>query len=195
MTDIELFLLLANPYEDGTSRLVYKTEFIGNYYKLNFTNGCQWMRGLKGRHKYETKGRGNSWTIKLLGFDNDKHNRSIRNDIKKIISVQNCVHTGFRDTTQNPIEVDHKNGRYNMSDALDLLTQKIEDFQPLCRQANLQKRSDCKKCKESNNRFDATSLGYKISVINGDLKYEDSCDGCYWFDPLKFKKSLVINNI
>ena len=194
MTDVELFLLLANPYEDGTSRVIYKTEFVGDYSKLNFTNGCQWMRGLKGKHKYETLGRGNSWTIKLIGFDDSNDTRAIRTDIKKTISVKNCVHTGFRSTTQNPIEVDHKNGRYNVSEVLDLLTQNIEDFQPLCRQANLQKRSDCKKCKESDDRFDATSLGYKISVINGDLKYEGSCDGCYWFDPLKFKNNLVINN-
>jgi hypothetical protein len=191
MTDIELFLMLAMPDDNGISRVISKTELIGEYSNLNFTNGCQWMRGLKGKFLYETKGRGDSWTIKLKGVDDNKETRGIRNDIKKKISVLNCVHTGFRSTTQNPIEVDHKNGRYNESSVLDLSTQSINDFQPLCRQGNLQKRSDCKKCKETMYRFDATSLGYKISVIDGNLKYEGTCYGCYWFDPLKFKNNLV----
>ncbi len=155
MTDIELFLILAKPDDKGCSRLISKRELIGEYASLNFTNGCQWMRGLKGKYEYQTSGRGDSWTIKLIGFDSDKGTRGVRLDIKNIISKQNCVHTGFRSTTQNPIEVDHKNGRYNDYDVLDLLRQKVDDFQPLCRQANLHKRSnrEIPSIKKSNNRY------------------------------------------
>jgi hypothetical protein len=192
MTDIELFLILANPDKEGISREISKIELSGEFSSLNFTNGCQWMRGLKGKFIYETKGRGDSWTIKLIGVDGSKETRGIRNEIKKKISIQNCVHTGFRSTTQNPIEVDHKNGRYNENSVLDLSTQLIDDFQPLCRQGNLQKRSDCKKCKETGNRFDAKTLGYSVSIIEGDLIYEGTCQGCYWYDPISFKRNLII---
>jgi len=192
MTDIELFLILAKPDDKGCSRLISKRELIGEYASLNFTNGCQWMRGLKGKYEYQTSGRGDSWTIKLIGFDSDKGTRGVRLDIKNIISKQNCVHTGFRSTTQNPIEVDHKNGRYNDYDVLDLLRQKVDDFQPLCRQANLHKRSICNKCEETNQKFDAKKLGYNVSTTDGILEYNGTCKGCYWFCPISFKENLVV---
>lgn len=187
---IDLFLELASPDETGVSRLIYKTDFKGKYSSLHFTNGCNWMRSLRGKYKYETSGKQTNWTIKLIGFDEGFSNRSIRKDILKEIKSRKCVHTGFRGTTQNGIECDHKNGRYNDNNALDKSKQKLTDFQPLCRQANLQKRSDCKSCLLSGIRFDATCLGYSKSVIKGTLKYEGDCDGCYWFDPIEFKNNL-----
>lgn len=190
MTDIELFLTLANPDENGISRIISKLEFIDEYSKLNFTNGCQWMRGLKGKYTYITEGRGKSWTIRLTGVDDDTGNRSIRSDIKDIIKKQICVHTGFKGTSQNPIEVDHKDGRYTNKKVLSIETQTLNDFQPLCRQANLKKRSDCNKCKDTNLKFDAKELGYEKSTLDGKIEYNETCNGCYWFDPLFFKKNL-----
>jgi len=188
----EIFLKLAQPNEKGESREVYKYEFKNEYKMLHFTNGCNWMRSLKGKYIYKTYGRGNDWYIKLVGFDHDNSNRSVSRKIKNELKKNLCVHTGFRGTTQNPIEIDHKNGRYSDFNVLNIKTQKLENFQALCRQANLQKRSFCKKCKSSNFRFDAKILGYKKSVISGTLKYDEKngCEGCYWFDPLKFKNNL-----
>ena len=40
---IYLFLELANPNKDGQSRVISKTEFVDDYSKLHFTNGCNWM--------------------------------------------------------------------------------------------------------------------------------------------------------
>lgn len=187
-----LFIELANPNEDGQSRVVSKKEFIGDYSRLYFTNGCNWMRSLRGQYLYETRGRGDDWTIKLIGKDNGYSNRNIRVDIIREITSKTCAHTGFSSTTQNGIECDHKNGRYDDLNVLDIKTQKIEDFQPLCRQANLQKRSDCKSCKNSGIRFDARQLGYKISYIEGDSKYDGSCKGCYWENCIKFKETLFL---
>lgn len=186
----DLFIELASPDENGVSRLIYKTDFKDKYSPLYFTNGCNWMRSLKGKYKYETSGKQTNWTIKLVGFDEGYSNRSIRKDILMEITSQKCVHTGFRGTTQNGIECDHKNGRYNDKNVLDKSKQNLTDFQPLCRQANLQKRSDCKSCVLSGVRFDAKSLGYSKSVIKGTLEYKGDCDGCYWFNPLEFKKNL-----
>lgn len=192
MTDVQIFLKLAQPDEQGISRVISKSELIGDFSSLNFTNGCQWMRNLKGKYLYETSGRGSTWTIKLLGVDDSKETRGIRKDIKDELSKLNCVHTGFRSTTQNPIEIDHKNGRYDNLDVLTLSSQVVYDFQPLCRQANLQKRTDCKKCKETDIRFDAKKLGYNISTILGGLQYNGTCEGCYWFDPVYYKNNLVL---
>lgn len=190
-TLVELFLELALPDNNGFSRVCSKTEFINEYSPLHFTNGCNWMRGLKGKYKYVTFGRKNNWTIQLIGIDEKYTNRYIKKEIIDEIISQKCSHTGFAGTTQNGIECDHRNGRYNDIDALDPSKQTIEHFQPLCRQANLQKRSDCKSCMLTGTRFDAKSLGYSKSVVKGTLDYEGECDGCYWFNPIEFKKSLI----
>lgn len=186
----ELFIELASPDDNGVSRVCYKSEFTGEYSSLYFTNGCNWMRGLKGKYKYVTSGKQSNWSIQLTGFDNDYSNRSIRKDIYDEIRNKKCVHTGFRGTTQNGIECDHKNGRYDDINALNPSKQNINDFQPLCRQANLQKRSDCKTCVNTGIKFNAKDLGYNKSVVFGDLKFDGSCLGCYWFDPIEFKKNL-----
>jgi hypothetical protein len=187
----DLFIELASPDKNGVSRVFSKTEFVNEYSELHFTNGCNWMRGLKGKYKYVTSGNKSPiWTIQLIGIDEDYSNRSIRKDILLEIKSQKCVHTGFAGTTQNGIECDHKNGRYDDINALDPSKQNVTDFQPLCRQANLQKRSDCKSCLLTGKRFDAKSLYYSKSVVKGTLDYEGDCDGCYWFNPMEFKKSL-----
>lgn len=190
----ELFINLANPDDFGVSRIVSKTEFIGEFESLYFTNGCNWMRSLKGKFLYVTNGRGDSWTIQLIGIDGGYHNRSVRPDIVKVIVAERCAHTGFSGTSQNGIECDHKNGRYNDLEVLKLETQKIEDFQPLCRQANLSKRSDCQTCKITGKRFDAKLLGYDVSYTQGDSEYVDSCVGCYWHDVKDFKQKLIVGN-
>lgn len=187
---VSLFLELANPDENGESQKIYKTQFIDEYSKLDFNNGCPWMRSLKGLYTYETFGRGYYWHIRLTGKDRGYSNRSVRGDIIREITSKPCSHTGFSGTSQNGMECDHKNGRYDDLNALDIYTQTVEDFQPLCRQANLQKRSDCKSCKISGIRFDATQLGYKTSYIEGGFEYQGSCKGCYWEDCLRFKEMI-----
>ncbi len=71
-------------------------------------------------------------------------------------------------------------------------TQTLDDFQPLSKPANDAKRQICKKCKETNLRFDAKNLGYNISFIYGDIHYNEDlkCKGCFWYDPLEFRKKL-----
>lgn len=187
----KLFIEMSNPDHNGFSREVFKTEFIGKYSDLHFTNGCNWMRSLKGKFLYKTSGRGESWKIQLIGIDNGYHNRTVRPDILNEIVEQKCAHTGFAGTTQNGIECDHKNGRYDDLLALNFKTQKIEDFQALTRQSNLFKRSQCQLCKLTNKRFDGKTLGYRVSYIEGSCDYVGSCVGCYWYDVQKFKNNLT----
>ncbi len=129
----DVFLKLACPDKNGKSRKVYKSEFIGDFSVLYFTNGCNWMRSLKGYYNYVTSGRGNSWYIQLIGYDKHNYSRTISKNIYDFYKNKRCAHTGFKSSVQNPIEIDHKNGRYNEKSVLDINTQIIDDFQPLCR--------------------------------------------------------------
>lgn len=72
-------------------------------------------------------------------------------------------------------------------------TQLLSDFQAMSKPANDAKREFCKKCKETDIRFDAKSIGYNISVTEGTLNYDKDlgCKGCYLFDVLNFRKNLV----
>jgi len=198
MTKTELFLKLANPNKDGISRWVSISEFIGKYSDLTFGNGASWARKestLAKKYVIEfdkSKTPGNSIDrIRLNGFNNDKFSQHIRSDIKKAIKSQRCVILG----TSNP-EVDHKNGMKNESRVMKNEDQKLSDFQPLSKAANDAKRQFCKECKKTKIRYDAKKLGYPMSYYAGEARHnneENACIGCYWYDPLEFKRHLIEN--
>ena len=189
--------MLAKPNKLGFSRKIFAIEFINEFNILRSGNGYKWPEQLKGKYLFERGGSGDNWYIELKGFDNNQvGTRQIRKDILIEIRRLRCEHTGFFGITSDNIEVDHRNGRYDDLNVLNLETQNLNDFIPLTRRSNLYKRSaGCIPCKKTNKRFDATKLGYTIAFTKGDINYEDSlgCDGCYWFSPKKFKESLDIN--
>lgn len=195
MTKTELFLKLANPNKDGVSRWVSVSEFVGEYRHLTFGNGASWARkesALAKKYIIEfdkSITAGNSIDrIRLNGFNNDEFSQHIRSDIKKVIKSQRCVVLG----TSNP-EVDHKNGMKNESRVMKNEDQKLSDFQPLSKAANDAKRQFCKECKKNKIRYDAKKLGYPMSYYAGEAHHnneENACIGCYWYDPLEFKRHL-----
>lgn len=196
MTKTELFIELANPDENGVSRWVSVSEFVGKYACLTFGNGASWARKestLAKKYfiefdKKQTKGNSID-LIKLTGLKNDAYSQHIRSDIKRAIKSHRCVILG----TSNP-EVDHKNGMKNEDRVMRNEGQKLEDFQPLSKAANDAKRQFCKKCRKTGIRFDAKLLGYPISYYTGEDTHnheENACIGCYWYDPLEFKKHLT----
>lgn len=195
MTKTELFLELAQPDENGTSRWVYVTEFVGKYAELKFGNGASWARKeskLAQKYKIEFNKNitvGNSIdAIRLVGYNENNSSQYISAAIKKVIKSQRCVILG----TSNP-EVDHKNGMKNESRVMQNENQQLSDFQPLSKAANDAKRQFCKKCRESGIRYDAKLLGYPMSYYFGGATHhgeENACIGCYWYDPLEFKRHL-----
>jgi hypothetical protein len=196
MTKNELFLKLAQPDENGVSRWVSVTEFIGEYADLSFGNGASWARKESSlAKKYiiefyrgDTSGNGID-RIRLNGFNNGNYSQHIRSDIKRAIKAQRCVVLG----TSNP-EVDHKNGMKNQDRVMLNQDQRLEDFQPLSKAANDAKRQYCKECKATGIRYDAKQLGYPMSYYAGEAHHnfeEDACVGCYWYDPLEFKRHLT----
>ena len=192
-----LFMKLANPDDKGKSRWVSKTEFVDEYAPLMFQNGADWCRKESTIAKYFyiefdksiTSGNGVD-RIRLNGYKSEEDrigSQTIRSDIKNYYKNQRCVIL----YTSNP-EVDHKNGWKNDS-AMDVKTQKFEDFQPLSKAANDAKRQFCKECRRSGKRFDAKQIGYPMSFYKGNEEHlgdADGCIGCFWYDPIEFRKHL-----
>jgi len=133
------------------------------------------------------KSKGSLHGFRLIGFNNNVYfGRSISKEIRhQILTKYNkkCVWCGSTDR----LEVDHKNGRYNS------LMNKVDDFQLLCKSCNDKKRERCKKCKETNARFDAKDISkhlYKCSFLQGSCNYNDKqgCKGCFLYDIEEFNK-------
>ena len=192
----ELFIQLAQPDENGVSRWVSVSEFVGIYSCLTFGNGADWARKestLAKQYIIEfdksiTKGNRID-RVRLNGFNDGCYSQHIRADIKRAIKARRCVILG----TSNP-EVDHKNGMKNEDRVMRNEDQRLEDFQPLSKAANDAKRQFCKECKRTGIRYDAKKLGYPMSYYQGKAEHnfeEDACVGCYWYDPIEFKKHLV----
>jgi hypothetical protein len=193
----ELFLELAQPDSNGFSRVVHTSEFIGKYRHLIFGNGANWARkesALAKKYKlrfYKSGGETSGITgIQLTGFNDDASRQHINSAIKTALRNKHCVVLG----TSNP-EIDHKNGRKNDPRLYDTALQTADDFQPLSKAANDAKRQFCKECRNTNRRYDAKLLGYPLSFCRGGAEHDgtvNGCIGCFWFDPVEFRKHLTV---
>jgi len=205
-TQKELFIELANPTDNGISRWVNTTEFIGKYSSLELLNGLSWGRKSSSLAKQYILEVDKSITngnkidrIRLNGFNtsNDKNiSQTIRADIKNEISKKRCVVLGTNRSCDHKVEVDHKDGRKIDERIMNTKTQLLEDFQPLSKPANDAKRQFCKECKETNLRYDAKLLGYPISFTKGDINFTEElgCSGCFWYDPIAFRQELTLKD-
>lgn len=196
MTKTELFIKLAEPNAQGVSRWVSVTEFVGDYKELKLGNGASWCRKestLAKKYivefdKSQTPGNGID-RVRLNGFNNGNFSQHISAEIKRAIKSQRCVILG----TSNP-EVDHKNGMKNEARVMRNEDQKLSDFQPLSKAANDAKRQFCKECMRTGIRYDAKLLGYPMSYYCGGAHHnneENACVGCFWYDPIEFRKHLT----
>jgi len=195
----ELFIKLSKPSKKGISRWVNVSEFVGEFSSLTLGNGCDWCRKETALAKKYIVERDKSISsgnkidrIRLNGFRAEKDgSQYIRPDIIKEIKKKRCLVLD----TSNPVP-DHKDGRKEDLTVMTSRTQKLSDFQPLSETANYAKRQHCKVCRETGNRYDAKNLGYPVSVTEGKLKYQDklACVGCFWYDPLAFRKKLAGKN-
>ncbi len=204
MTKADLFMELAKPNDQGVSRWVNTSEFIGKYSELELLNGLSWGRSessLAKKYNIEVDKSitpGNKIDrIRLNGFNTKKQfNQNIRKDIKDFYKDKNCVMLGIRGQSINTkIEIDHKDGRKNDDRISNIKTQKLSDFQPLSKAANDAKRQICKMCKETNKRWNAKNLrGNPYSFYEGDEEYSEElgCVGCYQYDPVEYRKRSVL---
>jgi len=203
---VALFLKLAQPDENGCSRWVSKSEFVGEFQPLYFDNGFPWGRSkLEKEYIVEkdcSQTPGNRIDrIKLSGYKKENSfSQAIRLDIKKIIRQRRCVICGASGSSENTtIEVDHKDGRKNDMRISDTSTQRVDDFQPLCKACNDMKRQACKDCKKAGAiRWDAKNIdGNPVSYYRGDANYttELGCVGCYLYDPVEYRRAVYSRRV
>ncbi len=182
----ELFLELAKPDEHGFSRPVPVSKFTGRYANLVFGNGGSWARddgGLAQKYNIRrNKEGGKIVSVQLQGKKKSPILKAIRADIKAHYRGKRCV---VLDTGKT--ECDHKDGRRDNPRLNDTTQQTIEDFQSLSKAANNAKRQHCKRCRETGDRYDARVLGYPVSQVKGNGRYNGTCIGCYWYDPMEFR--------
>lgn len=193
----DLFLELANPNEKGESDWVSVKQFVEKYACLALGNGLDFARkGSSLSKKYivevdrkQTEGNRID-RIRLAGFNTQKtFSQSIRKDICDEIRKRRCVMLGVNGKSENTIiEVDHKDGRKDDCRVSDMATQRLDDFQPLCKAANDIKRQICKKCKESDKRWKARNIeGNPYDFYEGGEDYKGTCIGCYQYDPVAYR--------
>ena len=199
----DLFIELAKPNDKGVSRWVNVTEFTGKYESLKFGNGKNWGRSSSSfAKKYnvevdKSKTPGNKIDrIRLNGFNEQEiFSQQINPEIAKEIRKHKCVMLGVNGFSENTkIEVDHKDGRKNDMRVSNQSTQRLDDFQPLCKAANDVKRQICKECKETNRRWSAKNIaGNPYDFYEGSELYteEQGCIGCYQYDPVEYRRRTV----
>lgn len=120
--------------------------------------------------------------FKLIGYNHKPYySRHISYNIRKRVLEKygfRCIWCG----SKHRLEIDHKNGRYNTK------TDKIADFQILCKSCNDKKRERCNKCRQTNCRYNVqkeiSSILYKCAFICGNEKYNarQGCKGCFLHD-------------
>jgi hypothetical protein len=120
--------------------------------------------------------------------------RPIKKEIDIEIKQNSCVSCG----SNSDIITDHKNDLYNDDKVLDIHTQEIADFQPLCNHCNLQKRQICKDEIKNNKIYSAKNLQkYKAFIF--EFPWEKKAfiihdittkNDTYWYDPIEFNKKI-----
>ncbi len=184
-----LFLELAKPNKDGFSRRVYVSEFAGKYAELKMGNGGAWCRESSRLASIYNVERGKKGVpihyVRLHGFKKIPIKKPIPARIRKALKDKRCVVLGV-----SQVEIDHKDGRLDDPRLSDPKRLKVDDFQPLSKAANNAKRQHCKRCRETDRRFDARTIGYAVGQCQGNGAYRGSCVGCYWYDPVAFNKAM-----
>lgn len=122
--------------------------------------------------------------------------RRIRSDISSEICKSSCVICA----SNTDIECDHKNDLYNDENVLSLEKQKIQDFQPLCRHCNLQKRQIVKREKQTNKIYSAKNIPI-YRMYNFEFPWEKKAfnlkdyrtkEDTYWYDPVEFNRKIYL---
>lgn len=135
--------------------------------------------------------------IYIHSINNKIQKISINSKIKKEISKNSCVVCG----SNSNICCDHKNDLYNNPRILNIKTQQLNDFQPLCNHCNLQKREVCKKEKKIHKLYSGNNIPmikkFNLHKIPWELKNYDILDvnlkeDTFWYDPVEFINKLII---
>jgi hypothetical protein len=170
-----------------------KEVLVENFPRLGlqpFGNGSGWARddgplGKKYRIFRRKDDSGRIVSVNVTGWAEPRFDGTIAPEVYEHFKNQKCRVLA----TGRNIEMDHKDGRKHSFKPVD----SPDEFQPLSKAVNDAKRTHCKRCQQTNVRFDAKDLGYKVSVSSGSIEYRGTCIGCYWYDPLAFNTEVSGN--
>jgi len=215
MNIFDIVIKLSNNFCDIISR-----EELKKYDKLNWGNngiGNRWCNKMFNYTViYNNKIKTYSENDEIIHFDNINHfrniygknngiigilvhskrlnivKRNVQNKIKKEIIKKSCVSCG----SNNDIICDHKN-------VLNIITQQLCDFQPLCNHCNLQKRQISKNEIKNNKIYSAKNLDkYKIYPFDFpwekkyfDVKNINTKKDTYWYDPIEFNNKIYLYSL
>lgn len=130
-----------------------------------------------------------AWMFYGFVDSNIAQKNKIPSSVRRYYAESKCAFS----LAKNNIEIDHKFGRFDQDFVSSPNDESPDNFQPITRERNLFKRSQCQICAKTNNRFDAKELGYTIGWTIGGMTFkhrEEGCRGCYLFDPMAFNGSL-----
>ena len=185
----DLFLELAQPDSEGFSRSVSVEEFVGRYARLLFGNGGDWVRKdgpLAGRYNIRIHKTGNAISaVELQGYTKVNIKKPMPTRIRRQFKGKRCAVLDI-----GRIEIDHKDGRLDDPRLSDPDRLEPNDFQALSKPANNAKRAHCKRCRETDKRYDARRLGFPVAQYKGNGIYNGTCIGCYWHDPRRFIEAV-----
>jgi hypothetical protein len=130
----------------------------------------------------------------IHSFRENVETRPIRKDIDKAIKMKSCVVCG----SKSGLVCDHKNDLYNDIRVLNIKTQILDDFQPLCNHCNLQKREISNKEKQNKKIYSSKNLEpfnqYDFEFPWEKKAFDDKDKDCkkdtYWYDPIEFHKKI-----
>lgn len=122
--------------------------------------------------------------------------RPIKKEIDREIKKHSCVSCG----SKSDLICDHKNDIYNDESVLDVKTQVIDDFQPLCNHCNLQKRQIFKEETANGKLYSAKNLApYKMYPFefpwekkHFNMKDVNTKKDTYWYDPVDFNRKIFL---
>ena len=134
--------------------------------------------------------------IHSLNSQENRDRRPISKTIRNEICKRCCVICG----TSSEIICDHKNDLYNDINVLNVETQTLDDFQPLCNHCNLRKRQVCKEERENKflysskliPQFNTTDYEYPWEKKTYDEKDPNNKKDTYWYDPIEFNKKISL---
>jgi hypothetical protein len=119
--------------------------------------------------------------------------RPIDKKIHKEITSKSCVVCGTNETI-----CDHKNDLYNDERVLNIKTQTVDDFQPLCNHCNLQKRQICRLEQKNGKIYSAKNI-QRYKIYDFEFPWEKKnynmldihCKtDTFWHDPVKFDTNI-----
>lgn len=206
---------LAQPDENGRSRVFYPREFVGEYDLLGHNNGCSWARQVRKffKLKIEHEGgtpQGDVVSYQLKGLQEQwQFNDAVAGWIRKYFASLKGKRSAWSGIPcDKEYELDHNKGVKTDRRVGNPDTQLISDFQVLTPSENKCKREICLKCKQTARRPKGSEIfvGQTVDYTKGSEKLRwdrelqdwatDACDGCCLNDCVKWRRDaerIVVN--